>query len=624
MFHWTFQLYFLATLFFASFIIILNADVITPPSKRTTEIFDNSELALGSVPPSPKDLYYEDLFIKPLVDGKLFAEFQFKTLYRKDVKSLRWENKIQIFPLSLADLFLTTDLNELHFSLTKGNWNYRNWGYSTRPSPPGAQIRAKFSHHNKDSDRSWTRLINSLSGKFCASLTTADKKILVYSKLAFETQSAITHNSSAKTLYANLPEETLCTENLTPWKKLLPCHSNSGLASLLNAVNLLKSSFSSLAIDLQPQTCQNNGQLKVDCEQVQLIQTISVVFNPLHLFEGKQTWSLAKIFGNSIQRTCPLASHSRVYVDVSRVEDKNNIYPKTYHEQKLNIKFGGQISETRTYAVFDVNSILGVSKSKSDVQFNVGIKQNQIFKQPPATSRLGVPVHLRTHVAGSGTNEGTIVATVTNQLATPTRITYMDVVPHYLRVYLHTLTIRTKIGQELKPDRLNFVLSKDTAPTLIEFSIIIPPNSETHISYDFERAFLACEDYRPDANKGVLLGSAQIGVLSQQSMNRVVFPTKSLHSNLTTFDSNLDDERDVSRIYSRPLLIILPTPDFSMPYNVLCFVSSVLVAGFLQIFNFTTERLRCSVKKQNAATKDSVDEKETLGENGTKTSKKED
>lgn len=561
------------------------------------------------------DQYYEDLFIKPLIDGKLFTQFVFKILYRKDIKSLRWENKIQIFPLSLADLILTTDLNELHFSLTKGNWDYLNWGYSTRPSPPGAQIRAKFSQHNKDSIRSWTRLINSLSGEFCTSLTSADKKILV--------PSTITHNSSGKTIYANLPEETLCTENLTPWKKLLPCHSNSGLASLLNAVNLFKSSFSSLAIDLQPQPCQKDGQPKVDCEQVQLVLTISVVFNPLHLFEGKQTWSLTKIFGNPIQRACPLASNSSVYVEISRPENRNNIYPKTYNEKKIDVKSGDQILETRTFAVFDINSFFETSTSKSNVQFNVGIKQNQIFKQPPVTLRPTIPVYLRTHVAGSGSNEGTIVATITNALADSIRINYMDVVPYYLSVYLHTLTIRTKMGQELKPDKLNFVLSKDTAPTLIEFSIIVPPESETHISYDFERAFLACEDYRPDANKGVLLGSAQIGILSQSCLNRVVFPSKSLHSNLTTFDSNLEDEREVLRVYSRPLLIILPTPDFSMPYNVLCFVSSVLVAGFLQIFNFTTERLRCSLKKQNPETKDSIDEKQTKVDKD-KNSKKED
>ena len=33
--------------------------------------------------------------------------------------------------------------------------------------------------------------------------------------------------------YAALPRESVCTENLTPWLKLLPCRDAAGLASLL-------------------------------------------------------------------------------------------------------------------------------------------------------------------------------------------------------------------------------------------------------------------------------------------------------------------------------------------------------------------------------------------------------
>ena len=35
----------------------------------------------------------------------------------------------------------------------------------------------------------------------------------------------------------------------------------------------------------------------------------------------------------------------------------------------------------------------------------------------------------------------------------------------------------------------------------------------------------------------------------------------------------------------------LPTPDFSMPYNVICFVCTVIAIGFGSIFNLTTRRL---------------------------------
>lgn len=35
-------------------------------------------------------------------------------------------------------------------------------------------------------------------------------------------------------LLAALPKEPLCTENLTPWLKLMPCGDAAGLASLLH------------------------------------------------------------------------------------------------------------------------------------------------------------------------------------------------------------------------------------------------------------------------------------------------------------------------------------------------------------------------------------------------------
>ena len=47
----------------------------------------------------------------------------------------------------------------------------------------------------------------------------------------------------------------------------------------------------------------------------------------------------------------------------------------------------------------------------------------------------------------------------------------------------------------------------------------------------------------------------------------------------------------VLRVHTEALLVSLPTPDFSMPYNVICFVCTVIAIGFGSIFNLTTRRL---------------------------------
>lgn len=551
---------------------------------------------------SNQDDFHEDLYLKPLADGKLFAHFQFTTLYRKDIRSLRWENRIELFPLSIVDLIDTADLEELHFSLTKGNWNYQNWGYPVRSSPPGAQIRAKFPQLNESPSRSWQRLINSLAGKFCASLASANKKALVETKLSLDRQSSrmSSNDSEIKIFYTNLPEETFCTENLTPWKKLLPCYSDSGLASLLNAVNLLKSSHSSLSIDLEPIQCLDQyGDIIVGCERVRLVQSISVVFNPLLQFEGKQTWSLAKVFGGSVQKSCRVASHSRAHVDITDLKDKSRLHPQSYKEYSL--EYGQTVGKqqlARHYVTYDIQSLMtGATKT-----FNLGIKQDQLFKRPAFSSRPNIPVQLRTHIAGFGAYEGTIVATVTNSLNEPIRVNYMDVAPHFLRIYLHTLTIRTKSGQDLKPDRFNLAPSYDDAPTLIELSLVLPAKSETQISYDFQRSFLKWTDFKPDANKGVLLGSAMIGVPIRSTLDHLVMPLCRTYGQIRSASRPSGDNGTVEtlqmiefddemlRVYARPLLVILPTPDFSMPYNVLCLVCTVLVMAFGSLHNITTRK----------------------------------
>lgn len=47
----------------------------------------------------------------------------------------------------------------------------------------------------------------------------------------------------------------------------------------------------------------------------------------------------------------------------------------------------------------------------------------------------------------------------------------------------------------------------------------------------------------------------------------------------------------ILRLHTEAVLVSLPTPDFSMPYNVICFVCTVIAIGFGSIFNLTTRRL---------------------------------
>jgi len=90
-------------------------------------------------------------------------------------------------------------------------------------------------------DAVWMDLINVLSGSFCASLNFMDGKTTIIPKFGFRprgiTTTAYNHQFSTHVRYASLPREIVCTENLTPWKKLLPCGSKVVISLLLAYCN---------------------------------------------------------------------------------------------------------------------------------------------------------------------------------------------------------------------------------------------------------------------------------------------------------------------------------------------------------------------------------------------------
>lgn len=100
--------------------------------------------------------------------------------------------------------------------------------------------------------------------------------------------------------------------------------------------------------------------------------------------------------------------------------------------------------------------------------------------------------------------------------------------------------------------------------------INIPPSSKVTLSFMVEKGHLKWDEYPPDANHGFYLEAAHFEV------------------NLTKNSANTETRH----YYSRVLLINLSTPDFSMPYNVICLTCTVVALAFGPIHNITTKRLQ--------------------------------
>lgn len=77
-------------------------------------------------------------------------------------------------------------------------------------------------------DKLWKGLCDSLSGLLCASLNFIDLDNSITPQLSLPMSGVNSQQNplnSSHLRYSSLPREIVCTENLTPWIKLLPCNS---------------------------------------------------------------------------------------------------------------------------------------------------------------------------------------------------------------------------------------------------------------------------------------------------------------------------------------------------------------------------------------------------------------
>jgi phosphatidylinositol glycan class T len=113
-------------------------------------------------------------------------------------------------------------------------------------------------------------------------------------------------------------------------------------------------------------------------------------------------------------------------------------------------------------------------------------------------------------IAGFGQEQGGIVTQLHNTHWQSLDVVYMENIPWFLPVYLHTFTARVG-NQQLSPALVHFVPGQERQrPYQLEVALTIPPRSITSLSINFDYIFLKWQEYPPDANHGFYVGSAVI------------------------------------------------------------------------------------------------------------------
>jgi GPI-anchor transamidase subunit T len=295
---------------------------------------------------------------------------------------------------------------------------------------------------------------------------------------------------------------------------------------------------------------------------------------------GGSDWSIRKLFGQGLNGACLLATSSKIYLDVT---DKSfDISPKPLN--RIISKRGG--SEV-VYAEFDVKKLSQVNKLMNIAVVNAKTKSIEIVPPPP--------LYVKRFLQGTGQERGKIVNQITNSHWSSLNIVIMENIPWFVPIYLHTLKL--KIGNiEIQPITIKYIPGEQRKrPYHLEVAVKIPARSTLEMSIDFDYIFLKWQEYPPDANHGHYIGSAVISTLLPMALNFTGIPVDS-----SLFEESFNATRSsyFLRIHTEALLINLPTPDFSMPYNVICLACTVVALAFGPLHNMTTKRLLLQKKDE--------------------------
>ncbi|EPS35219.1 hypothetical protein H072_11497 [Dactylellina haptotyla CBS 200.50] len=539
------------------------------------------------------DTYDENLLLQPLSGQFLLASFNFQSL-----GPIQTFNKqlFELFPRSLGQILQYTHTRELHLRFALGRWDSELWGAQPgdgqNAGGTGVELWAWVeADDDAEAEARWTSLNNALSGLFCASLNFIDSTRTIRPVMSFSPTGDYPSTNSSRLflLHGTLPKEPVCTENLTPFLKLLPCKGKSGISTLLDGHKLFDASFQSMSIDVRPICSPINGQCDIEIQQnIDMVLDISrslqrkdspvprprdqheLVCDTTKEYASNEycypldnsfdlPWSLSDLFGRSIAGSCPFAVRHPPTPHVCIAAPKDRLVQPTEAATEAPSSPNGN----RCYIL------------QENQQFDVSLPK----QEPPTIPLRKEPLlYAERSFTGHGQEHGGVKTVLRNPSAIDfIEVVYLESLPWFMKPYLHTLKAEL-LPPPRDPGDDHVISDLYYRPALdrkrgtqLEAKVIVPPNSVVILTYDFEKAVLRYTEYPPDANRGFDVASAIITVPPHRRRS---------------------DGKHVpaTSIRTTSLLLSLPTPDFSMPYNVIIFTSTIMALAFGSIFNLLVRR----------------------------------
>lgn len=118
---------------------------------------------------------------------------------------------------------------------------------------------------------------------------------------------------------------------------------------------------------------------------------------------------------------------------------------------------------------------------------------------------------------------------------------------------------------------------------------MLAPQSQLLITFDYENNFLHWTEHPPDAHRGFDISAASltIRVKPEQKTSLLALRSEGIAMSVDGLDGH-----SIIRLYTDGLLLMLPTPDFSMPYNVITLTSTIWALFFGSMVNMMLRRYK--------------------------------
>lgn len=271
-----------------------------------------------------------------------------------------------------------------------------------------------------------------------------------------------------------------------------------------------------------------------------------------------QSWTLAEIFGRPIQGSC-------LAID-AQGNSQDSVFLSVPNERQTFINSGVETQhESGTSRSFE----LPESGAFELVLSHLGPQTFNNVSQPP--------LYASRSFTGHGQERGGVQSLLTNPSKTTSiDFVYFETLPWFMKPYLHTLTARLSTSSTPDPSIIREIFYRPALDrrrgTQLELLMSVPAESTVILMYDFDKAILRYTEYPPDANRGFDIAPAVIKIVGNDQ------------------DPSFSISQAPVYIRTSSLLLPLPTPDFSMPYNVIILTSTVMALAFGMIFNLLVRR----------------------------------